>query len=230
MKYPLKGIFFLFCYTVTIMSFLKKKRKSFLERTENIILEHVPEKYQKSLVGVYRLGFFMNIVGIFGMILLLFSILSIFMVKDSFTVDALITRIVMLVFSTGLAILGGLYMKIKLNPPLAFGWALFIGVICLILTGFFSFILVAMFANSLEEVYGATMLYIIGSIMLVLTVLPLLILVNVVYYLFFAHKGYVKWYKDYAKRHHLGEEATVVKKKTSRTKKTTTDDDFDDDL
>lgn len=230
MEYPLRGIFFLFCYTVTIMGLLRKKRKSFLERTEDVILEHVPDKYQKSLVGVYRLGFFMNVVGIFGMILLLFSILSIFMVKDSFTTDGLITRIVLLAISTGLAILGGLYMKIKLNPPLAFGWALFIGVICLILTGFFGFILVTMFTKSLEEVYGLSMLYIIGSIMLVLTALPLLILVNVVYYLFFAHKGYVKWYKDYAKRHHLGEEATVVKKKTSRTKKTTADDDFDDDL
>ena len=208
---------------------LIRNRKSFLERAENVVLEHIPEKYQKSVVGVYRLGFVMNLVGIFGMVLSLFSIFSIFLSKDSFTTSDLIGRIVLLAITTGLALLGGNYMKMKLNPPLAFGWAIFVGVISLILTGFFGFILVAIFTTPLEEVYGLAMLYIIGSFMLLFTFLPLLILINVIYYLFFAHKDYVKWYKDYAKRNHIGEEAVIVKKKTSRSKKAA-EDNYDDDL
>ena len=206
------------------MGILRKQRKSFLERTEAVILEHVPEKYQKSLVGVYRLGFFMNAVGIFGMILSLFSILGIFVAKDNFTTDGLITCIVLLAIMTGLAILGGLYMKMKLDPPLAFGWAVFI------LTGFFGFVLVAMFVNSLEEIYGSVMLCIVGIIMFLFTVLPLLILLNAIYYLFFAHKEYVKWYQYYAKRHHLGEEVKVVKKTSKKNNQKLPDEYVDDGL
>ena len=191
---------------------LRKIKKSFLDRAENAILEHIPEKYQKAVVDVYRLGFSMNIIGIFGMILLLFSIISIFIVKDSFTIDGLIIRLVLLAATSGLAFLGGRYMKMKLNPPLAFGWALLVGIICLFLTVFFGFILIAMSITPLDAVYGAITLYIIGSIMLLLTTMPLIILVNTIKYLFFAHKRYEKWYKDYAKRHHLGEEVKVAKK------------------
>ena len=230
MKISLSGIFFHFCYTITIMGILRKKRKSFLERAEAVVLEHIPDKYQKSLVGVYRLGFFMNAVGIFGMILSLFSILGIFVAKDNFTTDGLIMRVVLLAIMTGLAILGGLYMKMKLNPPLAFGWAVFIGIICLILTGFFGFVLVAMFVNSLEEIYGPAMLCIVGVIMFLLTVLPLLILLNAIYYLFFAHKEYAKWYQYYAKRHHLGEEVKVVKKTSKKNNQKLPDEYVDDGL
>ena len=208
----------------------KKKRKSFLQRAEETILEHVPGKYQKSIVGVYRLGFFMNIIGIIGIIFLLFSIFSIFYVKDSFTIDGLITRIVLLAIAFGLAVLGGRYTKMKMNPPLAFGWALFVGIVCLILTGFFGFILVASLMSTLSVVYGQVTILVIEAIMLGLMILPLAILVNIIYYLFFAHKGYTEWYADYAKRHRLCDEAVIVKKKTKAKSKKESEDYCDEDL
>ena len=227
LKSAQKGTFCLICYTVSMSR--KKKRKSFLERAEENALEHIPEKYQKSVVGVYRLGFWMNIIGIIGAIFALFVIIGYFFLKVDLSSDTLITSTVLLAAFLGAATLGAYYTKMKLNPPLAFGWALFMGLICLVLAGFFGFILFATFAIDLTVVYGVATMLIIQSIMAALMVLPLIIFLNTFYYLFCAHKGYAEWYAGYAKRNHIGEEAKVVKKKKT-TKKKKSDDYSDDDL
>ncbi|MCR5572367.1 MAG: hypothetical protein K6F57_01165, partial [Candidatus Saccharibacteria bacterium] len=124
------------------------------------------------------------------------------------------------------AFLGAFYTKMKLNPPLAFGWAIATGLVSLVLTGFFGFIVVASLLTDLGDVYGQETMIMIQSILLGLTLLPFIILINAFYYLFFTHKGYTKWYKDYAKRHHLGEEAEITKKKAKKAP----DDYAEDDL
>ena len=197
----------------------KKRRKSFLERAEDNILEHIPDKYQKSVVGVYRFGFFVNIIGIICAIITLFLIISFFFIEKDASADTLIARIVFFAAFFGIAVLGARYTKMKMAPNLAFGWAIFLGLTSLVLAGFFGFVLFVSFATHLDQVYGQAMMLIVQSIFAGLMVLPLIIFLNAVYYLFFAHKGYLKWYADYAKRHHLGEEAKVVKKSSSRKKK-----------
>jgi hypothetical protein len=208
------------------MSREKRKRKSFLERAEENVLEHIPEKYQKALVGVYRFGFCMNIVGIIGAIFSLFAIISYFISSAEHTFDNLIISIVIFTASLGIAFLGAFYTKMKLNPPLAFGWAIIAGLISLVLTGFFGFIVVASLLTNLGDVYGQETMIMIQSILLGLTLLPFVILINAIYYLFFAHKNYTKWYKNYAKRHHLGAEAKTTKKKVQKA----SDDYAEDDL
>lgn len=220
---PQKGTFCFICYTDSMS---RKKRKSFLERAEENVLEHIPEKYQKAIVGVYRFGFCMNIIGILGAIFAVLAIIGHFLLHLSLSTDALITSFVLLGVFFGIATLGAFYTKMKLNPPLAFGWAIIMGLICLVLAGFFGFILFATFAIDLTVVYGAWTLLIIQAIMAGLMVLPLIIFLNASYYLFFAHKKYAKWYASYAKRNHIDEEAKVVKKKSKKT----TDEYSDEDL
>ena len=198
----------------------KKRRKSFLERAEDNILEHIPAKYQKSLVGVYRFGFFVNIIGIICAIITLFLIIGFFFIEKDASPDSLITRIVLFAAFFGIAVLGARYTKMKMAPNLAFGWAIFLGLTGLILSGFFGFVLFVSFAAHLDQVYGQAMMLMVQAILAGLMVLPLVIFLNAAYYLFFAHRGYLKWYADYAKRHHLGEEAKIVKKSSTRKKKT----------
>ena len=111
-----------------------------------------------------------------------------------------------------------------MTPPLAFGWAIILGFISLILVGFFGLILVGSILTNLGVVYGTARIIIIQSLMAILTTFPLVILINAIYYLFCAHKGYTKWYKDYAKRHHL------IIKSAKTTKKTSPVSDDDEDI
>lgn len=204
----------------------EKKRKSFLERAEESVLEHIPKEYQKAVVGVYRLGFCLNIIGILCAIFALFAIISYFLSTTRHTSDDLVISIVIFVASFGAAALGALYTKMKLNPPLAFGWAIATGLISLILTGFFGFIIVASLFTNLSAVYGQGTMLVAQAVLLGLTLLPLIILLNAIYYLFFAHKNYTKWYEDYAKRHHLNEKAKIVKRKTPKSSDGFVEDDL----
>lgn len=205
----------------------RKKRKSCLERAESTILEHIPEKYQKSVAGVYRLGLTVNRIGIVIAIIVSLVLFSSFYVSKPFSSDTIITLIAILATALGLALLGGSYSRMRLNPPLAFGWALFLGIISLVIVVYFAIIIFALAVTPLNNVYGSGMVVSIGILAAALVVAPLLVLINSIYYLFFAHKGYLEWYKDYAKRHHLGEEAKVVKKTKKATK---TDDCCDEDI
>ena len=205
----------------------RKKRKSCLERAESTILEHIPEKYQKSVAGVYRLGLTVNRIGIVIAIIVSLVLFSSFYVSQPFSSDTIIALITILVAALGLALLGGGYSRMRLNPPLAFGWALFLGIISLVIVVYFAIIIFALAVTPLNNVYGSGMVVSIGILAVALVVAPLLVLINSIYYLFFAHKGYLEWYKDFAKRHHLGEEAKVVKKTKKATK---TDDCCDEDI
>ena len=118
-------------------------------------------------------------------------------------------------------------MRMKMNPPNAFGWALLIGLICLILVSFFGFSFIAILTADLAVVFGEAVIIVVEAVYLILVLLPLVILVNIIYYLLFAHKGYEKWYKDYAKRNHIGEETKTVKKSQNSHK---SDEYTDDDL
>ena len=189
-------------------------------------MEHIPQKYQKAVVGVYRLGFCLNIIGILCAIFALFAIISYFFSTTRHTSDDFVISIVIFAASLGVAALGALYTKMKLNPPLAFGWAIATGLISLILTGFFGFIVVASLFTNLSAVYGQGTMLVVQAALLGLTLLPLIILLNAIYYLFFAHKNYAKWYKDYAKRHHLNEKTKIAKRKTPKSSDGFVEDDL----
>ena len=204
-----------------------KRRASPLGRIEASILEHVPAKYQNSVIGVYRMGMSMWRTGIIGMVLWLFAAVSFFLSKNQYPIEQLITYISLLMVSFGLAFLGARYSRMKMTPPNALGWALLVGIICLIFTGFFGFAFIALLLTDMAAIFGEATIVVAEAIYFVLTILPLVILVNIIYYLFFARRGYEKWYKDYARRHHLGEEARTVKKSAPKQ----TDGEYvDDDL
>ena len=222
-KMPQWGIFY-FCYTFTMSS---SKRRSSLDRIEASVLEHIPERYKKAVVGVYRMGLSMGVVGIAGMVFGLLAIVSFFISKNSYSVNQLAVHAATFIASFGLAILGARYMRMKMNPPNAFGWALLRGLICLILVSFFGCSFVAILTADLAAVFGEAVIVAVEAVYLILVLLPLVILVNIIYYLLFAHKGYEKWYKDYAKRNHIGEEAKTVKKSQNSHK---SDEYTDDDL
>lgn len=192
-----------------------KQRKSLLERAEEGILEHIPDKYQKSVVGVYRFGYCLNIIGIMGAILSLFAAVSCCFLGEGFDATAFMTSLVLLAISFGAAVLGAQYLRMKMSPPSAFGWAVAISLIGFAAAGFLGFTLFAAAVTDLDSIYGQTMMFVIKAIVAVLMVLPLVIFLNAIYYLFFAHKGYVKWYADYAKRHHLEANTKATKKRSS---------------
>ena len=188
------------------------KRKGLLERAEEAILEHIPKQHQKAIIGACRLGLSMSIVGFIGMTFGLFASITFFTSKNTYPIESLIAHISVFFISLGIVILGIRYMKLKMRPPNAFGWALLAGLICLVLTGFFGFATIAVLTADMTEIFGEATIIAVGIVYLALTLLSLFVLVNAVYYLFFAHKGYEKWHKDYAKRHHLDEEVEVAKK------------------
>ena len=203
------------------------KRRDLLERAEEAILEHIPKQYQKAITWVCRLGLSMSIVGFIGMTFGLLASITFFTSKNTYPIESLITHISVFFISLGIVILGIRYMKLKMRPPNAFGWALLIGLICLVLTGFFGFAAIAVLMADMAEIFGEATIIAVGIVYLTLMLLSLFVLVNAIYYVFFAHKGYEKWYKDYAKRNHIGEEAKLVKKSQNSHK---SDEYTDDDL
>lgn len=221
-KAPFAGAFLL-CYTIANMS-SKQRRKSLLERAEETALEHIPDKYQKSVVGVFRFGRHLSIIGIFGAIVALFAAFSCCFLIEQFDVNVFVTSLVLLVAMFGLSVLGARYLKFKMSPPSAFGWAIFVGIICFIATGFFGFILVASIIANLASIFGQATMAVIQFIYAVLAILPFILVLDAGYYLFFAHRGYMKWYAGYAKRNHIAKEARIVRKPT------VPEDDFDEDL
>ncbi len=204
----------------------RKKRLTTLEKTEAAVLEHIPVKYQKSVIGVYRFGRVMNIVGILGMIFALISAFIIYSAQKSLDVNTIIGHVVFFALMLGLAVLGANYSKVKLNPPLIFGWAIIIGFISLILTIFFGVILYGILTTNLGAVYGELTIALVASVVCALFTITAVILLSAVYYLLFAHKGFMKWYKGYAKRNHIGEEAKLVKKKSKKKTEIYSDDDL----
>ena len=98
----------------------------------------------------------------------------------------------------------------RLSPPLAFGWAIIVGLTSLALASFFGFMTVASVLIHLDDVYSRASLLSIRAIFLGLTISPLVILFNATYYLFFAHKKYTEWHEGYAKRRILNKKTPTV--------------------
>lgn len=193
----------------------RKRKKSLIDRAEDSALEHIPDKYQKSVVGVYRFGHHLNIIGVFGAIVAVFAAIGCCFLADKPDVNLLIVNLVLLAVMFGMSILGTRYLKFKMNPPSAFGWAIFIGIISLIVTGFFGLVLFASMLTDLAPFYGQATMAVIQFIYAALTLVSLVIAIDAIFYLFIAHKDYAKWYAGFAKRNHLGKEAQVIKKPTA---------------
>jgi len=198
------GILLFFCYTLFIM-FHKKQRWNFLDRAEDAVLEHIPPRYQKSVVGAYRLGFFVKIIGTICAIFTSFLIVCFFAIESAPPINALIACVVALLIFFGMMALGAYYTRLKISPSSALGWALILGSLSLILAGFFGFILIATFIAHLGRVYGSLMMATIRLVLAIITLLSLIIFINAASYIVFARKGHQKWYEDYSRRHHLGE-------------------------
>ena len=184
----------------------------FLKRTENVLLEHLPEKHQKSVVATFRAGFWLNIAGIFWTIMGLFLIaLSIMTFKGGDMVNILIPRIVFVLFMLLAAFLGGWVMRLRIRPSQMFGLSIVIALISLALFAGIAFVFISSNLTHLDEIYGEVQMILIDSMLFMMIFFPAILMCEFSYYLFVAHKGYLTWYEERSKK-----EA----KQTSKTRKT----------
>ena len=210
---PLTGAFLFLLYYRHMGD--KKQRRSFIDRAEESALEHIPEKYQKSVVGVYRFGRHLNIIGIIGSIFAAFAVLSCLFLADRLDINALIASLIVLATTFGMSVLGTRYRRYKMAPPSAFGWAIFVGVVCFVITGFCGLITIASIITNLASIYGPAMMVIILCFYAAIAIMSLIIAIDAAYYLFIAHKKYLEWHAGYSRRNHLIKKTAATKKSAS---------------
>ena len=178
-----------------------KISERFIKRTERVLLEHLPEKHQKSVVATYRAGFWLNIAGIFWTIMGIFLIiLRIMSFKGNIKVDILIPYAVFALLMLLAAFLGGWVTRLKIRPSQMFGLSIVVALISLLLVIGIAFVFISSNLTHLDEVYGLVQMILIDSMLFLMIIFPAILLCEFGYYLFVAHKGYLAWYTEREKK------------------------------